>query len=145
MPTMTPSEIAAQWKKSLGASTDKIKKKVQAVTESPMEKAAAQQDLMRTQMLEAIDSGRWAANLRATPLQSWKNSVIGKGLQNLQAGLADGENKVVQFQTMAAPVFDQARQAAAAIQKDGTTATALRKVEASITAMKTLKGRMRGR
>lgn len=145
MPNMSPAEIAAQWKKSLSASTEKIKKKVQAITESPMEKAAAQQELMRARILEAIDSGDWAAKLRATPLQSWKNSVIGKGLQNLQAGLADGESKVVAFQTMAAPVFDQAKQAAAAITKDGTTQTALRKVEAAINAMKTLKGRMKGR
>lgn len=145
MPNLSPQEIAAQWKKNLGASVDKIKKKVSAITESPMEKAAAQKDLMRQRILEAIDSGEWENALRGVSLSQWKQAVTGKGMLNLQAGLADGESKVAQFQQMAAPVFDQAKQAAAAIPKDGTTATALRKVEAAILAMKTLKGRMKGR
>lgn len=142
---LSPQEIAAQWKKSLGAATDKIKKKVMALTENPLEQAASQQDLMRAKILEAIDNGTWANNLRAVPFQTWKAAMTGKGLQNLQSGLTDGEAKVVQFQTLAAPVFEQAKQAAKAIAKDGTVQTALRKVEAAINAMKTLKGRMKGR
>ena len=145
MPKRTPQQIAAAWKKNLGSATESIKQGVQAVQESPMEKAAAAQDLMRSQIIESIDSGRWAANTRAVPLTSWKSAMLGKGLQNLQSGLADGETKTAAYQTMAAPIFDQAHQAAAAILKDGTENTALAKVAASMRLMKTLKGRMKNR
>lgn len=144
MAGLSPQEIAAQWKASMAASGDKIKKKVQAVTENPAEKAIAAIPYMRQRVLAAIDDGTVEAGLRKVTLTGWKAAMSGKGVSNMQAGLADGMPKVAAYQAMAAPTFDAIRQAASAIPKDGTTQSSLERVRVAIEGMKTLKGRMRG-
>ena len=141
MANRTPADAAALWSANLANAQAKIKQSVTALTDSPMEKAAASQDLMRRRLVASIDDGTWAANLRAVPLQSWKNAMLGKGLANMQSGLKDGATKVQAFQQMAAPYFQQARQAAAAIPKDGSDQTALAKVAAALQVMRQLKGK----
>lgn len=85
--TMQPGDISTAWGTALKNSVSKIGKGVDAVTESPMEKAANAKDKMRANFNAAMDSGRTEAALRASPLGEWKTKTKAKVTSNLSAGV----------------------------------------------------------
>lgn len=111
---------------------------VNAVTVSPTSLAASpvaqQRYLTGTQ--NAVQSGYMAKKLNAVSLQSWQASASGMGATNLSNAATKGAAKVAANFQANAQVYMNASAAAAAIPADGTIATAVAKVQASITAMK---------
>lgn len=87
MARVSPSEYAEKWGRRLKQSTEDIRKGINRVTEAPGEAAARQVAVMKANINKAIDDGTWAAQVRAVPLQSWKDSAGKKGVDRIAAGV----------------------------------------------------------
>jgi len=72
---------------------------VNAVTESPMEKAALKADAYLAGVQRAVQSGKYAANLRKVTLSDWKQAMLKKGIQNMQNGYMNSKAKFTRFMT----------------------------------------------
>lgn len=107
----TPTEAAAKWSRNLKAAKPSIVAGVNAVTSSPMEKAAQKQDQYVAGVQAAAESGKWAAGLRSKTLGDWKQAVLGKGMQRLESGVTAAEPKMLQFQSEFLPFVAQVQQA----------------------------------
>lgn len=94
---VTAEEAAKKHAERLKASTQYIRSGVQAVTESPMEKAAQQQDKMLAKLTEAVTTGKWQAGLRRVTLQQWKDALINVGVPRIPAGVDAAHDKIVAF------------------------------------------------
>lgn len=94
---ITVQDAVAKWADRGSNSGDAVKRGVNAVTESPMEKAAAAQERYLAGVRRAVESGKYAERLRAVPLQEWKNAMINKGIPNMQNGYNVGKAKYQRF------------------------------------------------
>jgi ribose 1,5-bisphosphokinase PhnN len=65
---------------------------------------------MRAQILAAIDSGKWAQNVAAVSLASWKNSMLTTGLTNIANGARNAIPKVQSFMQSFLPYVSQVQQ-----------------------------------
>lgn len=79
--------ILAKWKANSGRAGEAYKKGVDAVTTAPTAKAAAAADKYLTRIMEAVQSGRYAASLNAVSLQEWKDASREKGAKNYVTGV----------------------------------------------------------
>ena len=95
--TITPEQFAEKHARRLKGAVDDIRAGVMAVTESPTAKAAAKQDKMLARLQEAVQSGKWAARLRAVPLDEWKDKTINLGINRIAAGIDAAHGKQVAF------------------------------------------------
>lgn len=82
----TPAQVAAKWQRNIKNATTEIRDGVTATTESPMEKAADAADKWINRLQEAHSSGKFAARLRAVPLETWKKNTIEVGIPRIAAG-----------------------------------------------------------
>lgn len=128
------ADVAAAWSRGLLAAKSKIIAGVNAVTVAPTQKAAAAVDKYLSGVQEAVNSGRYVKRLQAVTLADWKDSLINKGMKNLDNGVRQGENKVVKFMDQYLPFI---RQASARIQQmpSGGRANAMDRVSANLDAL----------
>ena len=99
---VTPAEHAAKWKQHLDGATDQIRSGVERVTVAPGVLAAQQEEKFRTKILEAIESHRWANEVKRVSLDEWKSAMLTKGLPRIRAGT---EAAVPEVQEFAAALF----------------------------------------
>lgn len=134
---------AAKWLAAMtgGAARQNYVDGINSTTVNPMQLAADQEQLYLAMVTESVNSGRRRAALMAVPMQTWKDNATGKGSVRLADGAKTAAPKMVAHFQKWQPVYDQASAAAAAIPKDGTTDTALRKVAAAIGVLKAAAGR----
>lgn len=97
--TMSPGEITENWKKQMKASVTKMVNGVNAVTESPMELAAAQQAKMLEHLTESVNNGSWSAGLKRVNLGDWKSITASKIQSNLSSGVENATKKRESFDT----------------------------------------------
>lgn len=83
------TEYADKWARRTSGAVQDYVSGVDRVTQAPGTAAAQAQDKMRAGINEAIDSGRWAANVGSVSLTEWQDAAKTKG----QARLADGVNQ----------------------------------------------------
>lgn len=83
---VTPDEYAAKWKARLDGAVDEIRAGVEKVSEAPGVKAAANAAKMRARIIEAIDNGRWGAEVSKVTLPEWKKAMLEKGVPRIRAG-----------------------------------------------------------
>ena len=76
-----------KWSKNAQNSAEAMAAGVDGVTESPMAKAADQSDKYVRGVQDAVQSGRFANNLRAVPLEEWKSAMKNKGKANMANGV----------------------------------------------------------
>lgn len=89
-----PQLAAQKWAQNFAAAGPAVQAGVQAVTEAPTLKAAARQDAYVRGVQAAANSGKWAAGLRKVSLQSWQQSMLTKGVQNMNSGAQAGKSKM---------------------------------------------------
>jgi len=106
--TMTAAQYADQWKNGMGGSVQKIKDGISRVTESPMEKAAANQESYLAGVNRAVQSGRWANSLRAVDLTTWKNVTAQKVGERLAGGAQAAVPKMAKFAGYLIPTVNAA-------------------------------------
>lgn len=95
--TMTAQQFAEKHARRLKGATEDIRRGVQAVTEAPTLKAAAQQDKMLARLTEAVNSGKWARGLRRVTLEEWKDKTLTKGIGRIAAGIDAAQDKMIDF------------------------------------------------
>lgn len=97
MPIPSPQQAAANWARGMTGAGDKAKAGVMALQVSPTELAAQAVPRMVQGVMEAANSGKTAANLRAVSLQSWQKSYVEKGLPIMGSRASQAQPKVAAF------------------------------------------------
>jgi hypothetical protein len=109
MAKLTPQEFQEKHARRLKGAVDDMRRGVENVTTSPTEKAAAKQDKMRSNLVAAIDSGKWSRGLRRVTLNEWKDKMINKGIGRVSAGIDAAAPKVIAFAEELLPHIDKVR------------------------------------
>ena len=107
---MNPADVAQRWANNLSAAGQKIKDGVNAVTESPMAKAAARQDAWVQGVQRARDDGSYAAGLNKVSLSDWKTAMINKGIPRIGTGATSAVPKMTSFMASFLPYVQQGQQ-----------------------------------
>lgn len=100
-------QVASNWSSRLGASTERIRQGVQAVTTSPGQMAARQQDVWAANV--AASKGKWAAAVSRVTVQDWQSAMLEKGLNRIASGAAAAESKFAAFMNQFLPHLDRVR------------------------------------
>ncbi len=106
MSKLTAKEAQEKHATRLKASIEDMRQGIERVTASPTAAAANKQDKMKAKINAAIDSGKWAAGLKAVSLEEWKEKVTTKGLPRVAAGIDASAVKVEKFYTQLLPHID---------------------------------------
>ena len=97
--TITPDEFVEKHTRRTKAALEDMRRGVAAVTEAPGVKAAAKADKMRTNLVAALDSGKWARRVASVSVDDWKNAMLNKGVNRVAAGLDASADKTRAFAT----------------------------------------------
>lgn len=95
--SLTPDQISDKWNRRMKNAIPDIQAGIDSVTESPMEKAAAKKDKMKTNLLKSIDDGTWENRLRKVPLSKWKENTKKKVGERMASGVDAGMDKRKEF------------------------------------------------
>lgn len=117
MATTDPQAVAQKWSRNLGNSGQDIQAGVQAVTQPPGAKAAANvagwiAGIQRAQQ-------KWQTNVGRVTLGDWQNAMITKGLPRIATGAAAAEAKFATFMTSFLPYVNRGAAQVAAMPKGG--------------------------
>jgi hypothetical protein len=106
MATKTPQSVADKWKRRLQAATQDVTDGVNAVRVNPAEQAVQKQAKLLANFTAAVNSGKWAAGLQRTTLQSWQQAMIQKGVPRIAQGAEAGMPKMQAFMQQLLPYQD---------------------------------------
>lgn len=109
----SPQAALAKWKARMADAGKAMAEGVAAVTESPMQKAAAAVDKYQAGVRKAVEDGTFVAGLQAVPLEEWKRTMAKKGVDNMQNGVRDISAR---SQTAITDVVDYAQKAGAEVR-----------------------------
>lgn len=116
----TGQSIVDNWKAAMtsGTARNKYVAGINAVTENPMEKAAAavENGSYMAGVQAAISSGKMVRKLRGASLQNWKANATGPGANNLQSGATKGLAKMQAASQQIAAAGAAGKAAAAQVQ-----------------------------
>lgn len=112
-----PAFVTDKWANNLGAATDSIKAGVQAVSVSPMEKAAAKADDWANGVMRSKD--KFQRGLRRVSLADWQTATIEKGVPRVSSGAQAAKPKMQAFMTEFLPHVDRIAQQVRAMPKGG--------------------------
>lgn len=101
-----PNAVAQRWAQNLGASTQKIREGIMAVTTPPGQAAAAQSQAYVNGVQRSVD--KWKANVQV-PLAQWQEAAAGKGVDRIAGGATAAQPKMAQFLTQFLPHVEQVR------------------------------------
>lgn len=97
MVKLTPAEFQEKHARRLVASVEDIRRGIDRVTESPMEKAIAKKEKMLTNLTAAVNDGRWERGLKRVSLEDWKTKTRDVGVGRIAAGIQAASSKVIAF------------------------------------------------
>lgn len=100
-------EFQEKHARRLKAAIPDIEKGVGRVTVSPTALAADKADKMLAKVTEAVQSGKWAKNLRRVSLDEWKDKMIKKGTIRIAAGIDGAKAKTIAFAEDLLPHVDR--------------------------------------
>lgn len=106
MAKLTPQEFQEKHARRLTASVEDVRRGIDRVTESPMEKAAAKKDKMLANLTQAVNDGRWEKGLKRVSLEDWKTKTRDVGVGRIAAGIQAASSKVVAFAEDLLPHID---------------------------------------
>jgi hypothetical protein len=87
----TPDAIIRLWADRGAAAADTVRAGVNAVQESPTQKAAMAADKWLAKLQQSKQ--KFIDSLNRVSLQQWKQAMLGKGLNNMSAGYNDPGNQ----------------------------------------------------
>ena len=134
MVKLNASEIAEKWKRRAEASASDYQKGVERVTESPTEKASQKVEKFKTNLMKAINEGKWEKGLKSVSLSDWKEAVAKKGVPNYATGVRAGESKMEAFMSEMIP-FQETLQAEVSRMPDITIDDSIARATAWIKGM----------
>ena len=142
MARVSPEQYAEKWARRLKGSAEDIRNGVENVTTAPGQAAAAAQERMLQNLIESIQSGRWADAVKSVSLEEWKDSVLRKGLQRLAAGVDAAEQKQAEMARRLLAAVDAAAAKVHAMPK-GTIEDSVNRSATFIREMHKAKGKIR--
>jgi hypothetical protein len=104
---INPTNLAAKWAQNLSGASQSYIQGVQAVTESPTAKAAANPQKYLAGVAGAVNSGKWANKLNAVTLNQWQQAATQVGAQRLASGATAAKPKVAAFWQQFGPILQQ--------------------------------------
>ena len=107
MAKVTPDQFVEKHARRLKGAVTDMQRGVERVTEAPTAKAAKKVDKMRTNLLAALDSGKWARRLESVSLEEWKDKMVSKGIPRVAAGIDAAAPKVKAFAEELLPHIDR--------------------------------------
>jgi hypothetical protein len=93
----TPQQATRKWASRLKGAQTEIREGVQSTQKNPMELAAAAQDKWINRLQEAANSGKFAARLRAVPLEKWRSNTVEIGIPRISAGVDAAQGDMEEF------------------------------------------------
>jgi len=112
-----PAAVANKWATRLSGATQAITDGVNAVTQAPGAKAAAQADVWLAKLQASRD--KWVRNVSAVTLGQWQTAMTTKGVQRIATGAQAAVPKMTAFMSQWLP-FEQAGVQQLASQPRGT-------------------------
>lgn len=112
-----PAAVANKWATRLSGATQAITDGVNAVTQAPGAKAAAQADVWLAKLQASRD--KWVRNVSAVSLSQWQTAMTTKGVQRIAGGAQAAIPKMTQFMQQWLP-YEQQGVAALASTPRGT-------------------------
>lgn len=107
MSKLSAKEVTEKHARRLKGSIEDMRLGIEKVTVAPTIQAAAKQEKMKAKVVAAIDSGKWAAGLRAVSLEEWKSKITTKGLPRIASGIDGASAKVEKFYSQLLPHIDK--------------------------------------
>lgn len=101
---ITAQTWSTRWKTGMQNASSKMQEGVNSVTEAPGVKAAAASALWLTNVTKA--EAKFAKNVAAVSLESWKNAYIKKGIPAISNAATVAEPKVQAAATKLIPVIN---------------------------------------
>lgn len=142
MAQLNASDVTAKWARNMTASVPAIKAGVQAVTESPMTKAAAAADRYVAGVQRAAESGKWQEGLMSVSLDEWKRLTAEKGAGRIAAGVSAATPKMESFMRQLLPFTAQVSRDIQAMPK-GTLEDSIARSTETIRKMAQFRNRRR--
>lgn len=102
---VTPAEFVEKHARRTIAAIPDYESGVAKVTVAPGTQAAAKQKKMKTNLVKAIDSGKWARRVAAVSLEDWKEAASVKGSGRIASGVEGAAPKVLAFAEQVLPVL----------------------------------------
>ena len=115
MPKNDPAAVAETWKSRLSAATTEIQNGVNRVTTAPGQAAAAKRDLWLSRI--QASQAKWARNVAAVPLDTWKSKMLNVGVPRIAQGAAANQHKMEDFMTEFLPFVNGVAQKVRAMPK----------------------------
>ena len=103
---LDPAQIANDWATRLGASGEKIKRGVAAVTVAPGAAAARQVDVWATNVVNS--KAKFARNVARVGLADWQAAMSTKGVDRIASGATAAQPKMAAFLTSFLPFISNA-------------------------------------
>lgn len=102
---VTPAQFVEKHARRTTAAIPDYVEGVNRVTEAPGKKAAAKQSKMKTNLIKAIDSGKWGRRVAAVSVEDWKQAAAVKGSGRIASGVEGAAPKVLAFAEQVLPVL----------------------------------------
>lgn len=116
----TADQIASKWVNSMQNASTAAIQGVAAVTENPMEKAAAAQDRYQSGVAKAVANGKYADGCRSVSLSAWQQAFKTKGAPRMAEGAVAAKPMVTAFHQQHQVVAQQSSDEAARARADGS-------------------------
>ena len=106
MARLTAQQVTEKHNRRLKAASQDIVNGINAVTVAPGVQAAAKQTKMLTNLTAAVQSGKWANNVKKVSLEDWKSKFINKGVGRISQGVDEAAPKIQAFYEQLLPYQD---------------------------------------
>lgn len=132
------NDIAEKWARGVTGATERYKKGVMAVKESPTQKAARAENKYRDKVAEAVANGKFRRGLQRVTLSDWQQAAVEKGAGRLASGATTGKKKMLAYLQEAKPHYD-ALQAKLASMPNNTLEDAKQRMLVAVEHMAAMK------
>lgn len=105
----TAEEVYQKWARNLTNSVADVKAGIDRVTESPMQKAAANEEKWFQGLQKAKSSGKFKRGLMNVTLEQWKAKTRDVGADRIPAGATAAQEKSVSFYGKLLPYVDKVK------------------------------------
>ena len=141
MARLSPEEYTSKQARNLKNSLPDIRLGIERVSTAPGASAAAAQARMKDNLVRSIDSGLWAAKVRAVSLEDWKTAALTKGVDRIAQGIDSARDKQIQMAGRLLSAVDAAASKSNALPK-GTIQDSIARMTTFVEAMHLSKGKI---
>lgn len=97
MKTLNPSDVASAWVSGMSGASEKVKRGVAAVNESPTAAAARAVDFWQSQVSSDQARQKYIRGLGRVSLEEWRTQMMNKGVSRMGAGAQAARSKFESF------------------------------------------------